>query len=280
VRQFGLADPFDFVVFDAKLHAMMEHERLEHLVVAVQELSLARSLDAVTEVVRRTARHLSGADGASFILREGDQCYYADEDAIAPLWKGRRFPVNLCISGWVMLNRCPAVIPDIYADARIPADAYRPTFVKSLAMVPIRTIAPIGAIGNYWAAQREPSEWEVKLLQALADSTAVALERIGVYAKLEERVRARTAELEQANTELRAALGRAGPPEPLVRVCAWTKRVELDGEWVDIETYLRRRFGLQVTHSISREAMDQQLKPFQQKPPAAEGERGEERRDP
>src|SRR5262249_56843927 len=54
--------------------------------------------------------------------------------AIAPLWKGQRFPMSACISGWSMLNRCPAVISDIYADSRIPHDAYRPTFVKSLVM--------------------------------------------------------------------------------------------------------------------------------------------------
>jgi len=47
--------------------------------------------------------------------------------------------MSACISGWTMLNRQPAVIEDIYADPRIPADAYRPTFVRSLAMVPIAT---------------------------------------------------------------------------------------------------------------------------------------------
>src|SRR5262249_24395068 len=113
-----------------------------------------------------------------------------------------RFPMQACISGWVMLNRQPAVIEDIYADPRIPADAYRPTFVKSLAMVPIRTEAPIGAIGNYWAKQRQPTREEVELLKALADTTAVAMENVQVYGELERRVKDRTAELEAANREL------------------------------------------------------------------------------
>jgi response regulator RpfG family c-di-GMP phosphodiesterase len=85
-----------------------------------------------------------------------------------------------------MLNRRPAVIEDIYADERIPHDAYRPTFVKSLAMVPIRTLDPVGAIGNYWATRHQPSEQEVELLQALADSTAVAIENVRAYQELEE----------------------------------------------------------------------------------------------
>ena len=151
---------------------------MERLVTVVQELSRARTLEDIQVIVRQAARQLTGADGATFVLRDGDKCFYADEDAIAPLWKGMRFPLTACVSGWAMLNARPAVIEDIYADSRIPADAYRPTFVKSLAMVPIRTSAPIGAIGNYWATRRMPSDSEVRLLQALADSTSIAIENV------------------------------------------------------------------------------------------------------
>lgn len=172
------------------------------LVQAVQELSLARDLNAIMAVVRRAARELTGADGATFVLRDGDQCYYAEENAIAPLWKGQRFPMSACISGWAMLHRQPAVIEDIYADARIPADAYRPTFVQSLVMVPIRTQAPIGAIGNYWAARHLATAEEVELLQALANTTAVAMENVQVYGELEQRVQERTTQLVAANREL------------------------------------------------------------------------------
>src|SRR5262245_6937997 len=178
---------------------------VEQLIDVVQRLSLARNLETVQEIVRRAARSLTGADGATFVLRDGDRCHYADEDAIAPLWKGQRFPMSACISGWAMIHRKPAVIEDIYADDRIPHDAYRPTFVKSLVMVPIRTLDPIGAIGTYWAAPHKATDEEVRLLQALADSTAVALENVRVFAELEDRVKARTAELEARNQELLAA---------------------------------------------------------------------------
>jgi hypothetical protein len=75
---------------------------LEGLVEVVQRLSLARDLPAVQEIVRRAARRLTGADGATFVLRDGDRCLYADEEAIAPLWKGQRFPMSAGISGWSM----------------------------------------------------------------------------------------------------------------------------------------------------------------------------------
>ena len=172
------------------------------LVEVVQRLSMARDIATIQEIVRRAARQLTGADGATFVLRDDGKCYYADEDAIAPLWKGQRFPMSACISGWAMLNRQSAVIPDIYADDRIPHDAYRPTFVKSLVMVPIRTLDPVGAIGNYWAQPRQATAEEVALLQALADSTAVAMENVRIITELEDRVKARTAELETANQKL------------------------------------------------------------------------------
>lgn len=161
-------------------------ETLGSLLGAVQELSLARSVDEVQRIVRVAARELAEADGATFVLRDGEYCFYADEYAIAPLWKGQRFPLEACISGWSMLNRQSVVIEDIYSDDRIPHDAYRPTFVKSLVMVPIRRVDPLGAIGMYWAEHRTPGERELMAAQALADSTAVALEHVRVLGELKE----------------------------------------------------------------------------------------------
>jgi signal transduction histidine kinase len=169
---------------------------MERLVAAVQELSLSRTLDEIMVVVRRAARELTKADGATFVLREDGNCFYADENAIAPLWKGKRFPLSTCISGWAMLHREPVVVPDIYKDDRIPVDAYRPTFVKSLVMVPIRTTQPVGAIGNYWATPHVATAEEVRLLQALADSTSVALENVRLLRETEQR-------LQQAQESLR-----------------------------------------------------------------------------
>lgn len=176
----------------------------KRLVRAVQQLSTARKVESVQIVVRSAARQLVGADGATFVLRAGECCHYVDEDAISPLWKGMKFPLSACISGWAMLNKQPAVIEDIYQDSRIPADAYRPTFVKSLVMVPIRGEDPIGAIGTYWAQRRQPTEQEVEVLQALADTTSVALESAQLYEELERRVEERTRQLELANQELEA----------------------------------------------------------------------------
>ena len=149
-------------------------DRLED---AIQELASARTLEQVMTIVRDVARELSGADGITFVLRDGDRCHYAEENAIAPLWKGKRFPLASCISGWVMSNRQAVVIPDVFKDPRIPHAAYRPTFVKSMAMVPVRSIDPIAAIGAYWASHHEATEQELRVLQVLADTSALVLSR-------------------------------------------------------------------------------------------------------
>lgn len=182
--------------------AAVHLQAVEQLLIVVQELSLARTLERIMEIVRTAARQLTRADGASFVLQENGSCYYADEDAISPLWKGQRFPMDICISGWTMQHRTPAVIEDVQIDQRIPWLVYRETFVQSLVMVPIRTFDPIGAIGTYWAKKHNPTLNEIKLLQALADTTAVAMENVQVYSELEQRVRDRTVQLQVTNQEL------------------------------------------------------------------------------
>jgi signal transduction histidine kinase len=183
---------------------VMTGEHLKLFVSTIQQLSLARDLDAIIEIVQRSARKLTGAEGVTFVLKDKDQCFYANEDAIAPLWKGQRFPLEHCVSGWAMINRDHVVIRNIYADPRVPAEAYTPTFVKSLVIVPIRLMDPVGAIGNYWAHEHESTSEEVELLQALADITSVSMENIYVYHELEERVKQRTTQLEYLNRELEA----------------------------------------------------------------------------
>ena len=126
------------------------------------------------------------------------------------MWKGLKFPMSACISGWAMLNKQPAVIPDIYQDSRIPHDAYRPTFVKSLVMVPIRSLDPVGAIGNYWATERTPTGEEIALLQSLADATSVAMENVRVQGELDRQARAQDShlrDLDQETRDLQALVG-------------------------------------------------------------------------
>lgn len=39
--------------------------------------------------------------------------------------------------------------------------------------------------------------------------------------------------------------------QEMIKICAWSKLIEHEGEWLSIEDYLTRRFKLQVTHGMS-----------------------------
>jgi CHASE3 domain sensor protein len=45
----------------------------------------------------------------------------------------------------------------------------------------------------------------------------------------------------------------------LVTMCAWTRTIQYEGEWLTFEDYLRRRFGLETTHGIRPDQADKVL---------------------
>jgi two-component sensor histidine kinase len=114
-----------------------------------------------------------------------------------------------CVSGWAMLNRQSVAIEDIYADSRVPHAAYRPTFVKSLAMVPIRPEAPLGAIGAYWSVKRRASDDELALMQTIVNATALAIENARLFQGMQDtlgELAARKREAEALAEERKALL--------------------------------------------------------------------------
>ena len=135
---------------------------------AKDRLNVARSLEEIIAIVRSTARSVCSADGVTFVLRDNGKCHYIEEDAIGPLWKGQKFPMETCISGWCMLNKATAAIEDIFKDSRIPHEAYRKTFVKSLIMTPVGNGNAVAAIGAYWQTKRSFTEEEIARVKTMS----------------------------------------------------------------------------------------------------------------
>jgi GAF domain-containing protein len=148
--------------------------RNDLLAQAQRKFELAQSQAQVIETVRQTGRSICKSDGITFVLREGEMCHYVEEDAIGPLWKGQRFALSSCISGWTMLNSQTAVIADVFNDPRIPYDAYLPTFVKSLIMTPVGD-KHVAAIGAYWSTERQFSESEIMTVKTFSAAIGKAL---------------------------------------------------------------------------------------------------------
>lgn len=142
-----------------------------------ERMAAQMSRDGVIAAVKDTARGICKSDGITFILREGNLCHYVEEDAIGPLWKGQFFPIGACISGWSMLNGQTAVIEDLFADPRIPHDAYRPTFVKSLIMTPVGE-KNVAAMGAYWREPRRFSDLELMTVKTFSTIVGKALSNL------------------------------------------------------------------------------------------------------
>ena len=53
----------------------------------------------------------------------------------------------------------------------------------------------------------------------------------------------------------------------IVTICAWTGQVKFEGEWIRLEDYLKRRFGVSVSHGLSKEAAAKMIQEIRQSNP-------------
>jgi GAF domain-containing protein len=140
-------------------------------------LGQARDKEAILEMVRTNGRQICKSDGITFVFKKDDHCFYAEENAIGPLWKGQTFPCDHCISGWAMRTGEVAVVEDVFTDPRILPEIYATTFVKSLIMAPVggRNFAAMGA---YWKEQRQFTPMEIATVKIFGSVVGAALEEL------------------------------------------------------------------------------------------------------
>lgn len=153
------------------------------LTAATREMEACATLGEVLETLRNRTRAITGADGVAVVRREAGEVVYVGEDAISPLWTGRRFAITTCVSGLAILQRTPIVIPDIQADDRVPLNAYLATFVRSMVLFPIGAGKPVAALGCYWAEKKSVRQDVMYLITSLTQSANASLERLAIAAE-------------------------------------------------------------------------------------------------
>jgi hypothetical protein len=57
--------------------------------------------------------------------------------------------------------------------------------------------------------------------------------------------------------------------DTLVKMCAWTRTVEYQGQWVSFEEYLKLRFNIETTHGMSPEEAQRQVDELMKLDPAS-----------
>jgi PAS domain S-box-containing protein len=163
-----------------------EQDRLRLLSEAMAAMPAARERDELIEIVCSTARRISEAEGAAFVIRDGDACHYLHEDARQPLWQGQRFPIGDCLAGRAMSRNETTVVADVCDDPRVDLARYEPTFVRSLAFVPIGKPAASAALAIYWSQPRVVDSLDVARLETLAIAAGAALKSVEHLASLKD----------------------------------------------------------------------------------------------
>ncbi len=159
------------------------NNRLEWLAQVVQALSQAHDIATIVPLVRQAAAALVGADGASFVLRDGDQFHSSEGPSSVPT-QGAEYADYVC--AWTMLHREPLVVADTTKDPRFDPASFDSTLVRSVLAVPLRAHQPVGAICVHWEAAHAATPEDVRILQALADATSVAIENAHALTEIEE----------------------------------------------------------------------------------------------
>ncbi len=156
---------------------MLNH-RWKTLFSVADRLARVRSIEDAMDVVRDGVRDIVGADALCFAQSEGDHCRFIAEDSIAPLWEGQAFLKSERIAGWVMQHDEAAIIPDIHADERVVPDQYSDSFVKSLAIMPVRAGPVPAALAAYWGHSGKPDPASIQSLRMLASLLGAAIYNI------------------------------------------------------------------------------------------------------
>jgi hypothetical protein len=52
--------------------------------------------------------------------------------------------------------------------------------------------------------------------------------------------------------------------QQFVTVCAWTGQVKFQGQWLRLDEYLKRQFGISVSHSLSQEAAEKMMREIEE----------------
>lgn len=144
-------------------------------------LCTTTSLTELARTVRTAVTGRFGCLGASLVLLDGGQCFHADEDPVAPVWAGQRFPIEECLASWAILHDRPAVISDVDSDERVPPEAYRSIYVRSMVAVPIPgPQGPVGVLGGYWPDTRQARQADIGWLQRLAQAVSVIITDLGL----------------------------------------------------------------------------------------------------
>lgn len=142
---------------------------------AIRQICQASSAEELYSLLPRAARALTRGVLAVLLVRDGDQFEVVAEDSEQPRWQGQRFPLVDCVAGWSLRQHETVVIGDLLTDARITPEHLHGTALRSAVMVPLQAGRTEAVLGVYWTEAQTPRYEVQRVIEALAETTAVTL---------------------------------------------------------------------------------------------------------
>jgi len=177
------------------------HQRIDELAVLStinQTINSTLDLQEILTIITDLARRLSGVAATSVVLRdddEGDLQYAASSGEGATFVRGKRLAEGQGIMGWVVEHGQPAFVPDVSKDPRfLPGFDQKSGFLtQSMLCVPLQAKGQtIGAISVMNKEQGTFDQDDLRLLNLLAASAAVAIENARLYRQAQQEIVERT----------------------------------------------------------------------------------------
>jgi PAS domain S-box-containing protein/putative nucleotidyltransferase with HDIG domain len=190
---------------DITEHKQYELER-EAIVAVANAIRTATTRAEILTIILDQINDLFEADGATLATLDASSGEVVIEMGRGPVgerFTGLRIPPGTGVSSWVIANKKP------YLNTNAPAGAlaYRPDlFGDSQAVASVPLIAQEQVIGAMWIARKdEIAESDLRLLNAIANLAANAIQRVTLYEQTEQQLR-RLIALHQIDTTISASL--------------------------------------------------------------------------
>ena len=195
-------------------------------------------------VTRLAARHFK-APIASVSLVDHDRIWFLSKAGMDAV-ETTRDP-GLCAS--VILSDEAYVVRDALHDPRtLENPLVRGELgLRFYAAVPLTTHDGY-RLGTMNVIDFEPRDFDAADEDALRDFAGIVMEQ------MELRLASR-----KIVASLTAVFRASKDPENLVTVCAWTKKINVGGQWMSFDDFLVKTLGFSTTHSIHPDAMNEVL---------------------
>lgn len=162
-----------------------------------QTINATLDLQEILTIITDFARQLTGVAATSVVLRaedEGDLQYVASSGEAAAFVRGKRLAEGQGITGWVVEHGQPAFVPDVAKDPRFsPGFDQKSGFLtRSMLCVPLQAKGQtMGAISVMNKECGMFDRHDLRLLNLLAASAAVAIENARLYRQAQQEIEER-----------------------------------------------------------------------------------------